>query len=149
MKGLLVVQGNQLSSDFKFDLGQFGQELWLGVSSSVTIATGNYCRRSRIFLELVRSKSGRPIRGPACLQRGMLRSFGGRLRGMMTFDARDLGALDAAILRCMIEVTELYRPQLCLRTENDHVLWLASILGRSLRTQCAGNEQDGYDEERK
>jgi hypothetical protein len=72
----------------------------------------------------------------------MLRSFGGWLRSMMTLNARDPGALNAAILRCMIEVTELYRPQLCLWTENDRVLWLASILRRSLRTQGAGNQQD-------
>ena len=39
MEGLLVGQGNQLSSDFQLDLRNFRQELRLGFSSSVTIAT--------------------------------------------------------------------------------------------------------------
>ena len=54
MKGLLVVQGNQLSADFKLDLRDFRHKLRFGVSSSMTIATANYFGCSWVFLELVR-----------------------------------------------------------------------------------------------
>ena len=142
MKGLLIVQGNQLSSDFELDLRDFRQELRFGVRSSMTIATATYFRRSCLFFEKLRGESRRPIRRPGSFQRGMLGSFRSRLRGVMTFNARDLGALNAAILRCMIEVAELHRPQLCLWPENDSVLGFAAILCRSLRAECAENQQD-------
>jgi hypothetical protein len=107
MKGLLVGQGDQLSSDFKLDLRNFGQELWFGVSSSMTIATDIYFGCSWVFLEQVRRQCSGPIRRPHCFQRRMLRSFGSRLRGMMTFNARYPGALNAAILGDMVDVAEL------------------------------------------
>ena len=42
MKGLLIVQGNQLRAYFKLDLRDLRQELRLYVRSSVTIATAIY-----------------------------------------------------------------------------------------------------------
>ena len=55
MKGLLVCQGNQLSSDFQLDLRDFRQELRFGLGSSMTIATDNYFGRSWVLLKLVHS----------------------------------------------------------------------------------------------
>jgi hypothetical protein len=69
-------------------------------------------------------------------------SFGSRLRGMMTFNTRDLGTLNAAILGDMVEVAELNNPQLCLRSENDDLLGLSSVLRRSLNAESAGYQQD-------
>jgi len=46
----------------------------------------------------------------------MLRRFGSRLRSMMTFNAFDLAALNAAIFGDVIEMAELHNPQLCLRS---------------------------------
>ena len=56
---------------------------------------------------------------------------------MMTFDARDLAALNAAILRGMIEVTELNRPKLCLGSQNDYFRQLLSVLRRNFSGSCS------------
>ena len=54
MKGLLVGQRNQLSSDFKLDLRNFRQELRLCFRPRMTIATAIYFGSSWVFLEQVR-----------------------------------------------------------------------------------------------
>ena len=51
---------------------------------------------------------------------------------MMTLNTGDFGTLNAAILDDMVEVAELNNPQLRLRSENDDLLGLSSILRRSL-----------------
>src|SRR6185295_15040819 len=125
MEGLLVGQGNQLSSDFQLDLRNLRQELRLGLSTSVTIAANNYFGCGWVFFKLVRRKSTRAVHGPPGFQRGVLGSFSSRLRGMVTFNARDLAPLNTAILGDMVQVAELYHPQLCLRSKNAYLRMLA------------------------
>ena len=136
MEGLLVGQGNQLSSDFQLDFRNFRQELRLGLSARMTIAASNYFGCGWVFFKLVRSKSTRPVRGPRGFQRGMLGSFGSRLGGMMTFNTCDLAALNTAILGDMVEVAELHHSQLCLRSQHAYIRGLAPVRWRSRRTEC-------------
>ena len=58
----------------------------------------------------------------------MLSRFGGRLGGVVTFDTHDLNAFNTPILRYVINVTELNRPEFGLGSQGDYFRTLLLIL---------------------
>jgi hypothetical protein len=128
MKCLLISHYRRLCAAFKLDLRNIRQKLGLGVCLRMTVSTDSPDRIG-IFLEQLRGQSGRAIRGPGGFVRRMLYSFRSRLGRVVTFNASDrLGPVNAAVLGDVIEVVELNRSQLCIRSQRDYFRRLLSIL---------------------
>ena len=128
MKRLLVSHDRRVRTAFKLDLRNLGQQLWLGISLSMTIATDS-SQCIGIFFKQLRRQSGGAIRRPHCFVRRVLERLGCRLRRVVAFNTGELrSAINAAVLGDVIEVVELNRSKFRIRSQRDYFRRLLSVL---------------------
>ena len=85
--------------------------------------------RIRVFLKQICRQSSRAIRRPRRLVWRVLERLSCRLRGVVTLDASDqAGTVGAPFLSDVIEVVELDRSKLRIRSQRDHFRRLLSVL---------------------
>jgi len=128
MERLLVSHDCRLCTAFKLDLRNLRQQLRLGIRARMAIAT-NSSDRIRVFLKQICRQSSRAIRRPRRLVWRVLERLSCRLRGVVTLDASDqAGTVGAPFLSDVIEVVELNRSKLRIRSQRDHFRRLLSVL---------------------
>src|SRR6266404_7512347 len=128
MERLLVSHDCRLCTAFKLDLRNLRQQLRLGIRARMAIATDS-TDRIRVFLKQICRQSSRAIRRPRGFVWRVLERLSCRLRRVVTLDASDqAGTVGAPFLSDVIEVVELNRSKLRIRSQRDHFRRLLSVL---------------------
>ncbi len=129
MERLLVSHDRRLRTTFKLDLRNLWQQLWLGISPGMAIATGSSQCIWILFQQFQRQRCG-PVRRPHCFVWRMFYSFRCRLRRVVAFNTGDLrSAISAAVLGDVIEVVELDRSKFRLSPQRDYFRRFLCVLG--------------------
>src|SRR5688572_6283026 len=122
MESLLVVQRDHRRTPFMLERRNSGQKLRRLAGPGMTAPASRYSGGSSTFRKEIRGQRRRTVRGPRCLQRRMLLSFGRGLRSMMAFNTGDRpGPADAVCAAVVTDVIKAYLTEFRVFAKHDHV----------------------------